>query len=313
MVLTVSSEGLGVYSNKIIVQRFLKHIDANTEFKWYVPENRKLPTETEANVTITRTAPDVDIIVSSVFTQRWNEPRWNQKSKKYIYWSGEPEIPGMSVKHTEFLFFLTHRPPPDFKYPYLHLPFVLFSPFLYKNRLGNNNPKYLLAYCNSNTIEYRELVYDKFVAASPKGSCGALGKCCGSHPETQKEIPGRWESEILIDEYRNYKFVLAMENVTLEGYVTEKIVNAFRSGAVPIYWGAREAKQMFNPKAFVNMNDFASEDECIKYVVTMPETTRLEMLAQPIYTDNPVINLLRPNSLLYKEYVEKIKHTLKLP
>jgi len=69
--------------------------------------------------------------------------------------------------------------------------------------------------------------------------------CYGNYPETiQKRIEGGWGGEEIIDTYKNYKFVIAMENIQKDGYITEKNINAFYSGAIPIYWGA------------TNVNDF---------------------------------------------------------
>jgi hypothetical protein len=39
---------------------------------------------------------------------------------------------------------------------------------------------------------------------------------------------------------RKYNFVLAFENSDFPGYITEKIVDAFKAGAVPLYWGGGE-------------------------------------------------------------------------
>ncbi|MGN0983707.1 MAG: glycosyltransferase family 10 domain-containing protein [Gemmiger sp.] len=50
---------------------------------------------------------------------------------------------------------------------------------------------------------------------------------------------------------QNYRFNLAFENSASPGYCTEKIVDAFAAGAVPIYWGDPEILGEFNPDAFV--------------------------------------------------------------
>ena len=39
---------------------------------------------------------------------------------------------------------------------------------------------------------------------------------------------------------QEYNFVLAFENSDLPGYITEKIIDAFKSGSVPLYWGGGE-------------------------------------------------------------------------
>jgi hypothetical protein len=42
-----------------------------------------------------------------------------------------------------------------------------------------------------------------------------------------------------------------MENRKQDGYITEKIFNAFLGGSVPIYFGTEEIFEIFNPNAFI--------------------------------------------------------------
>jgi hypothetical protein len=53
--------------------------------------------------------------------------------------------------------------------------------------------------------------------------------------------------------YKNYRWVLALENVAEPGYLTEKLVNAQASGAVPIYYGdSRAARKVFKKDSYVD-------------------------------------------------------------
>jgi hypothetical protein len=54
-----------------------------------------------------------------------------------------------------------------------------------------------------------------------------------------------------VEAFKPYKFVIAMENKQRAGYFTEKIVNAALANAVPVYWGAQDMGEYFNPKSFV--------------------------------------------------------------
>ncbi|RVY73174.1 fucosyltransferase, partial [Helicobacter pylori] len=63
-----------------------------------------------------------------------------------------------------------------------------------------------------------------------------------------------------------YKFNLCFENSQGYGYVTEKIIDAYFSHTIPIYWGSPSVAQDFNPKSFVNVHDFKNFDEAIDYV-----------------------------------------------
>lgn len=61
-----------------------------------------------------------------------------------------------------------------------------------------------------------------------------------------------------MDFISRYRFNLCPENSIVDGYVTEKIVEALAAGTVPVYWGCKDACDEFNPDAFIRVNDFAS-------------------------------------------------------
>ena len=42
-----------------------------------------------------------------------------------------------------------------------------------------------------------------------------------------------------------------MENTNHEGYITEKILNAYLGGCLPIYYGTKEVFELFHPESFV--------------------------------------------------------------
>lgn len=70
-----------------------------------------------------------------------------------------------------------------------------------------------------------------------------------------------------IEFQKKYRFAIAFENTTYPGYSTEKIVEAFASGCIPIYYGDPEIGRVFNPGSFVNCHDFNSMDEVIARVL----------------------------------------------
>lgn len=69
-----------------------------------------------------------------------------------------------------------------------------------------------------------------------------------------------------IDFCSGYKFNIAFENSSTNGYTTEKIVDAFQAGSIPIYAGNPLVTRDFNPKAFINCNDFDSYEEVVERV-----------------------------------------------
>ena len=94
----------------------------------------------------------------------------------------------------------------------------------------------------------------------------------------------------------SHKFDIAFENCSHPGYVTEKIVQSFAACSVPIYWGAPDVVETFNPKAFVNCNDFPSFDAVVERVkeIDNDDTIYLDMLRAPalLAEDPPVEDFL---------------------
>ncbi len=62
---------------------------------------------------------------------------------------------------------------------------------------------------------------------------------------------------------KKYKFTIAFENSRSNGYTTEKLYDAFESFSIPIYWGNALVAREFNPKAFINCNDYDNDFDAV--------------------------------------------------
>ena len=87
---------------------------------------------------------------------------------------------------------------------------------------------------------------------------------------------------------RDYKFSLAFENVSHEGYCTEKIIESFVAGTIPIYWGDPDISKYFNKNAFINCHDFLSVDTIIEKIkeIDQDDEKYYSMIRQPIFVDD---------------------------
>lgn len=85
-----------------------------------------------------------------------------------------------------------------------------------------------------------------------------------------------------------YKFNIAFENCSHDGYATEKIMEAFAAGVVPIYYGDPRIAEDFNPKAFVNAHDFTTFEAMIEHIkeIDANDDLYLQMLNEPIIQPN---------------------------
>jgi hypothetical protein len=69
--------------------------------------------------------------------------------------------------------------------------------------------------------------------------------------------------------------------------VTEKIMHAFGAGCIPIYWGTQDVLMDFNPKAFINANDYKTFEGVIERIKEIDNNDELylDMVNQPIFSD----------------------------
>ncbi|MFA4746596.1 glycosyltransferase family 10 [Helicobacter pylori] len=100
----------------------------------------------------------------------------------------------------------------------------------------------------------RNAFYDALNSIEPVTGGGAVRNTLGYKVENKSEFLSQ------------YKFNLCFENSQGYGYVTEKIIDAYFSHTIPIYWGSPSVAKDFNPKSFVNVCDFKDFDEAIDHV-----------------------------------------------
>lgn len=109
---------------------------------------------------------------------------------------------------------------------------------------------------------------------------------------------GRWSIDKL-NFMGNYKFSITFENSSLPGYTTEKILHAFVSRTVPVYWGNRLIAKDFNPESFINCHDFRTFDEVVERIIEIDTNDELylKMINAPIFPNNT------PPDYLKEEYI----------
>lgn len=76
---------------------------------------------------------------------------------------------------------------------------------------------------------------------------------------------------------KDYKFNLCMENSDSHGYVTEKIVDAYKSKTVPIYWGNTVPPEDFNQASYIYLSDYSIE-ELFKYISDIKDEDYMKIL-----------------------------------
>lgn len=99
------------------------------------------------------------------------------------------------------------------------------------------------------------------------------------------------------------KFVIAYENQSYDGYITEKVFQAYFAGSIPIYYSHPNAIWDINKKAVIYANDFSSKDDLVEYIKKVDNDDKLycDIWRENIVT-NPEINY----ESVYNKLREKI-------
>lgn len=96
-----------------------------------------------------------------------------------------------------------------------------------------------------------------------------------------------WKDSSKRDYQRKCKFTLCFESTAHDGFNTEKIVDAFCSDTIPIYFGDPHIGDIYNTKAFVNVSNYPSVESAIQAIIALDQDDQkyLDMMNQPVLKD----------------------------
>lgn len=184
----------------------------------------------------------------------------------------------------------------DYAIGYYHLDFsdrYLYHPWCYEeeykeninlmiNKKVDNEKESLnrefcaIVYANGlNTDGYRLKLIDELSKYKKIASGGLYGNNIGYAVKDKIEFQSK------------YKFVIAAENVSSNGYISEKLIDAYASNAVPIYWGDKEVSKIFNPDSFIDCTKYKIIEEVINKIKEVDNNDDLYLKMLNTY---PLIN-----------------------
>ena len=69
-----------------------------------------------------------------------------------------------------------------------------------------------------------------------------------------------------IESLKNYMFSVVVENTKKDYYFTEKLIDCFITGTIPIYWGCPSIKDFFDDNGIINFNSVDELEKIIKNI-----------------------------------------------
>ena len=68
----------------------------------------------------------------------------------------------------------------------------------------------------------------------------------------------------------SYKFQFTIENSkNIYGYISEKIIDCFISGNIPLYSGCKNISEFIPSNAFINLDNFENFSKAYEYIINL--------------------------------------------
>lgn len=195
-----------------------------------------------------------------------------------IYFTGENDVPDFNYCDYAISFHHISFGTRHLRYPlyllygnsYNQLNQKVFSTELTTRRFCN------FVYSNSKLADpFREYFFSELSKYKKVDSGGRLLNNLGAPVKNKLEF------------IKEYKFTIAFENSSVNGYTTEKIVEPMFVNSVPIYWGNPTVNLDFNEESFVWIKDKRKIKDVIDYIIFLDtnDDAYLKLLSNPWLTD----------------------------
>ena len=125
------------------------------------------------------------------------------------------------------------------------------------------------------------------------------------------DMGGKYENNIggqinsKFEFFSSYKFSIAMENSEGDGYISEKIIDSFISGTIPIYYGDYMIDEYINPKSYILIRNEKDIKEKINYIKEIDNNDEIykNLLKENVIIDENSANKIEKEE---KEFLEHI-------
>jgi alpha(1,3/1,4) fucosyltransferase len=94
-----------------------------------------------------------------------------------------------------------------------------------------------------------------------------------------------------------YKFSLCFENMSMQGYISEKIFDCFYAGCIPIYLGAKNISKLIPTNTFIDCRKYSSAQKLLNHIMKLSDN---EILLMKQAGKNFI------KSLIFKKYFESL-------
>ena len=221
-----------------------------------------------------------DIVFHSVFNRMEGIKKYKNSLKIMVI--AENYRPDYSI--TDFSISFDPHTNTNYRLPLWQVFNIMDNNF--SQRTIHNNFERFCSFTVSNPSNF--LRNGMFTLLSNYKKVHSYGRYMNNDLSLSKDNQGKYwrpiKEKFFID--HSHKFALVYENNSYPYYCTEKIMDAFIGGSLPIYWGDPMVKKDWNVDALINANRL-SNNEIVEKVkeLDMDDHKYMEIYNQPMFTD----------------------------
>ena len=211
-----------------------------------------------------------EIQVYSVFDK---PPSTKEPDVFYVQYSGESNFHNPEIFDINFIPEIPTSTNKVFVFPYASFQTLInakspdynIERFL-EPRKYTNPDKFCLFSVGNSSCNQRNHFFQELSTYKKVDSCGSYMNNLGYN------CPGGHSSPEYLDFISQYKFMICFENTSQPNYFTEKLMNAYYGGTIPIYWGDPLIFDKVNSDAILYLKpDFTKNDvsDLIKEIIRL--------------------------------------------
>ena len=232
------------------------------------------------DVEVTTTNPDV--VIHSIFQGAGESTKY--KCKKILY-CGENKRPGVYGSNYSISF--DPHSETNFQLPLWQYYMILNEDYKdrFFNRLYLDSFERFCSFTVSNPNNFvRNGMFNQLKSYKPVSSYGRyMNNDYGLQEASRGKYWRKAKDEFFLK--HSHKFSIAYENNSYPHYTTEKLMDAFLVGSMPIYWGDPKVKENFNEKAFINVIDYGSDIMKVIQMMDSNDQAFEEKYHEPVFTN----------------------------
>ncbi|MCR4661104.1 MAG: hypothetical protein K5765_03760 [Clostridia bacterium] len=97
------------------------------------------------------------------------------------------------------------------------------------------------------------------------------------------------------------KFSICIQSIKKDWFINEKIVHSLYANEIPIVYATEDIKKIFNPKRFIFIEDYDTDEELLNRIVKIDNDDRLfcEIISEPPFLENNFVKDTLDNACIF--------------